>query len=359
MVSVKRQSDRDAAWAANPVGMPVLALGLARVRRGSIFQLVLFAAIAAVITTLVAVLIPWLPTPASREAGRIDFAYWFATVIAIAVFSVVAAVLTYSVIHFRAKPDDDSDGPPIHGHTTLEIVWTAIPAVLVTAISIVSAIVLAQNSHAGTDPLVVKVKAVQFAWQFTYPNGKSFGFLELPKDRHVKLEITSDDVIHSFWVPQFSQKQDAVPGQVNSIVITPDRLGTYPVICTELCGLGHALMRSHATVVTPNQFATFMTKGATAGPPGLAVFQQNGCASCHTFTPAGASGKIGPDLDKLKEWAAAAHRGTLTQFIHESIVDPGAYIAPGYSNVMPPNFGSEIPAKQLDQLVQYLAQGAN
>ena len=95
-------------------------------------------AVAAAITTAVAVLIPWLPESASKESTRIHFVYWFTTVIAIAVFSVVAAVLAYSVFHFRARPDDDSDGPPTHGHTMLEIVWTAIPAVLVTAISIVA-----------------------------------------------------------------------------------------------------------------------------------------------------------------------------------------------------------------------------
>ena len=106
----------------------------------------------------------------------------------------------------------------------------------------------------------------------------------------MKLDITAKDVIHSFWVPEFSQKQDAVPGQHNSLVITPTHLGTFPVICTELCGLGHALMRSHADVVTPAKFAAFMKNGASAGPPGLAVFQQNGCGSCHTFKPANATG---------------------------------------------------------------------
>jgi cytochrome c oxidase subunit II len=329
------------------------------VRRGSLLQLIGLAVVAAVITTLVAVLIPWLPVPASREAGRIHFVYWFTTVIAIAVFAVVAAVLAYSIIHFRVRPDDDSDGPPTHGHTTLEIVWTAIPAVLVTAISIVSAIVLAQNSDAGSNPLVVKVTAQQFAWQFTYPNGKTYGFLTLPIDRHVKLDITAKDVIHSFWVPQFSQKQDAVPGQHNEIVVTPDRLGRFPVICTELCGLGHALMRSHVDVVSEAKYAAFTKNGGTSsGPPGLAVFQQNGCGSCHTFTPASASGKVGPDLDNLKSLAAKANRGPLDKFIEESIVDPAAYIAPGYSDAMPHIFKQQIPPAQLNQLVQYLSQGA-
>lgn len=327
-------------------------------RKGSIVQLTLLAAIAALITTLVAVLIPWLPVSASEEAGRIHFVYWFTTVIAIAVFAVVAAVLAYSVLHFRARPDDDSDGPPTHGHTTLEIVWTAVPAALVTAISIVSAVVLAQNSHAGRNPLVVKVVAQQFAWQFTYPNGKTYGSLTLPKGRHVKLDITAKDVLHSFWVPEFSQKQDAVPGQHNRIVVTPNRLGTFPVICTELCGLGHALMRSHADVVSPAKFAAFLKNGASAGPPGLAVFQQNGCGSCHAFKPANATGKVGPDLDNLKDEAAKANRGPLDKFVRESIVDPAAYIAPGYTDAMPHIFGSQIPADQLTELVQYLSGGA-
>ena len=329
-------------------------------RRGSVLQLLGIAVLAAAIASLFAIFIGWLPDPASEEAKRIHFVYWFTTVICIAVFSVVAAVMAYSVVKFRAGPDDDSDGPPIHGHTKLEIVWTAIPAVLVTAISIVSAIVLAQNGKAGANPLVVKVTAVQFAWRFTYPNGKSFGVLTLPKGRHVKLDITSNDVIHSFWSPELSQKQDAVPGQHNMLVVTPSRTGTFPVICTELCGLGHALMRSHVTVMTAGGFDTWLKSGGRAGggAPGLAVFQQNGCGGCHTFKPANATGKVGPDLDNLKEEAAKANRGPLDKFVEESIVKPEAYIAPGYTDAMPHIFGSQIPPDKLKQLVQYLSQGA-
>ncbi len=327
-------------------------------RRGSIIQLAAIALVAGAICTAVALLIPWMPVAAGREASRIQFVYWFTTAIAIVVFSIVAAVLVYSVWKFRARPDDDSDGPPTHGHTALEIVWTAIPALLVTAISIVSAIVLAKNGEAGSNPLVVKVVAQQFAWQFTYSNGKTYGFLTLPEGRHAKLDITSKDVIHSFWVPELSQKQDAVPGQHNSIVVTPTRTGTYPVICTELCGLGHSVMRSHVTIVSAGDFDTWLKKGGTStGPPGLAVFQQNGCGSCHTLQSAGATGKIGPDLDKLPDLAAKANRGSEAAFVKESIVSPAAYVAPGYQNLMPATFGSQIPPAQLDQLVQYLAGG--
>lgn len=331
-------------------------------RRGSIVQLVGIAVVAAAITSAIAYFVPWLPEPAGREAGRIHFVYWFTTIICIAVFSVVAAALTYSVIHFRARPDDDSDGPPIHGHTKLEIVWTAIPAVLVTAISIVSAIVLAQNSRAGANPLVVKVLAQQFAWQFTYPDGKTYGYLNLPKGRHVKLDITAreGDVIHSFWSPELSQKQDAVPGQHNFLVVTPTRTGTYPVICTELCGLGHALMRSHVTVMEPAAFDAWVKAGgqAASGPPGLAVFQAQGCGGCHTLKAANATGNVGPDLDNLKADAAKANRGSLAQYIEQSIVDPSAYVVPGFPNAMPPVYKAQIPPDKLNQLVHYLEESA-
>ncbi len=330
-------------------------------RRGSIIQLTAIALVAGAICTAVALAIPWLPVAGGEEATRIHFVYWFTTVICMCVFSVVAAVLIYSIWKFRAAPDDDSDGPPTHGHTRLEIVWTAIPAVLVTAISIVSAIVLAQNGRAGTDPLLIKVDARQFAWKFTYPNGKSYGSLTLPQGRHVKLDITADDVIHSFWVPQLSQKQDAVPGQHNYLVITPTHIATYPVICTELCGLGHSLMRSHVDILSAADYATWVKAGgkASSGPPGLAVFQQSGCAGCHTFKPAGATGAVGPNLDNLAKEAAQAHRGALNAFIEESIVKPEAYIAPGFSDEMPHIFGTQIPPDKLKQLVQYLAKGPN
>jgi cytochrome c oxidase subunit II len=332
----------------------------ARVRRGSLIQLSAIGLIAAAVATAVALLIPWLPVAAGKEATRIHFVFWFTTAICIGVFAVVAAVLVYCILKFRVGPDDDSDGPPTHGHTQLEIAWTAIPAVLVTSIAIVSAIVLAQNGRAGSNPLVVKVTAQQFAWAFTYPNGKTSGSLTIPEGRHTKLDITSNDVIHSFWVPQLSQKQDAVPGEHVSIVVTPTRTGTFPVICTELCGLGHSVMRSHVDILGAAKFDAWLANGgqAASGPPGLAVYRQYGCGGCHTYKPAASSGKVGPDVDNLAAKAAKAKRGALSAFIHESIVKPGAYLEPGYPDAMPPSFGAQIPPDKLDQLVQYLAGAA-
>jgi cytochrome c oxidase subunit II len=322
---------------------------------------------------LIALLVPWLPNPASRQAGRIDFVFWFVTAISIGIFALVAAVILYAVVKFRAQPDDDADGPPIHGHTGLEIVWTAVPAALVTAISIVSAVVLAKNedipraSAAGDPlkPLVVDVTGQQFFWSFKYPgfHDVASSTLKVPLDVPVKLRITSVDVTHSFWVPEWGQKLDAVPGSITTLPVTPDRVGTFPVVCTELCGLGHALMRSRAEVTSRKAFLAWAKgqqkkAGGPASSSGKAVFTANGCATCHTFKPAGATKKIGPDLDKLPAEAQRAGR-PLEQFIRDSIVNPNAYVEPGYpQGVMPPNFATLLSKAQLDALVKFLATGS-
>ena len=238
-------------------------------RRGSIVRITIYGVLAGIAASLVAVLVPWLPTSASEEMDRIEFTFWFTTVICIGVFAIVAAAISYSVLNFRVQPEDESDGPPIHGHTGLEIVWTAIPALLVTSIAIVSAIVLARNDDAGPNPLRISVTAQQFAWKFEYPGDKKVvsGELVLPIDKPVKLTLHSLDVIHSFWVPEFGQKSDAVPGIETTLVITPTRKGKYRVICTELCGLGHATMRAPVRVVEQGQYEKYLEFSSEAAPP--------------------------------------------------------------------------------------------
>jgi cytochrome c oxidase subunit 2 len=180
----------------------------------------------------------------------------------------------------------------------------------------------------------------------------------------VQLHLHALDVLHSFWVPEFSQKQDAVPGLTTKLVITPTRLGTFPVICAELCGLGHALMRSEAEVMTTAKFKQWATSqntgggggGGGGGPSAKALFVSNGCNGCHTFKPAGANGKVGPDLDKLAEEAQRAGK-PLDEFIRESIVNPTAYVEPGYPKGLMPGTYAGLPQAQLDALVRFLAAG--
>jgi cytochrome c oxidase subunit II len=331
-------------------------------RRGSIASLLGIGVVAGGVAAAVALAIPWMPISASKEAGRIDFVFWFVVTICIVIFAVVAAAILYSVVRFRAAPDDDSDGPPIHGHTGLEITWTLIPTVLVTAIGIVSAIVLSRDDAIAKNALHVQVIAQQFTWTFKYPdaNGLTSATLVLPNGREAVLDFQSRDVIHAFFVPEFRENMDIVPGLTTTINVTPTRVGTYPVICNELCGLGHATMRSTAQVMTPTAFDKWLKGQSKAvsspnpGTAGAAVFKNNGCAACHTLSAASATGKVGPDLDKLPAEAQGAKQ-PLASFIRTSITDPNAYVAPGYpKNVMPATFGKAIPKQQLDALVTYL-----
>jgi cytochrome c oxidase subunit 2 len=219
-------------------------------------QLVAIGVVIGVAVTLVAVLFQWLPTSATEEFDRIQDIYWFATIMSIVIFALVAAVVVFSVWKWRVPPDDDAEGPPIHGHTGLEIIWTAIPAVIVVVLGIVSAIVLSENGQAQDNQLQVTATGQQFAWKFAYPELGDFssGELVLPVDRQAKFTMEAVDVIHSFWVPNFGQKMDAVPGIETTILVTPKRTGEFAVVCAELCGLGHATMRAKARVVTQQEF---------------------------------------------------------------------------------------------------------
>jgi cytochrome c oxidase subunit 2 len=331
------------------------------VRRGSIVRITIYGVLAGILASVVAVLVPWLPGSASEEMDRIEFTFWFTTVICISVFAVVAAAIIYSILNFRASPDDDSDGPPIHGHTGLEIVWTAIPAVLVTAISIVSAIVLAKNDDAGPNPIRIAVTAQQFAWKFEYPGDARMtsGELVIPVDKAVKLTLRSLDVIHSFWVPEFGQKSDAVPGIETTLVITPNRKGQFSIVCTELCGLGHATMRAPVRVVDQAVYEKFLTGGAGSGgaggdeTSGEGVFTTAGCGGCHTFSPAGTDAQVGPSLDSIDPEGEP-----LEDFVRESIIDPNKNVTQGYQpSVMPETYESSLSDDQLDALVQYLVEG--
>jgi cytochrome c oxidase subunit 2 len=329
------------------------------VRRGSIVRITIYGVIAGTLASLAAVLIPWLPTSASEEMDRIEFTFWFTTVICIGVFAVVAAAIVYMVLKFRVQPEDDTDGPPIHGHTGLEIVWTAIPAVLVTAISIVSAIVLAKNDDAGPNPIRIAVTAQQFAWKFEYPGESpvTSGQLVLPVGEAVKLTLRSLDVIHAFWVPEFGQKSDAVPGVETTLVITPTRTGEFSIVCTELCGLGHATMRGPVRVVERAEYEEFLASGAGAGggdaTSGESIFTTAGCGGCHAFEPAGTDAQVGPALDAID-----AGDASVEDFVREAIVDPNADVAEGYQpDVMPATYESSLTDEQLDALVQYLVEG--
>jgi cytochrome c oxidase subunit 2 len=319
-----------------------------------------------------ALLIPWFPTDASKQASNTRTLYDVLLIATIPIFVGVETVVLFSVWKFRMRPgEEEKDGPPIHGNTRLEVVWTAAPALLILSLCIYAYTVLRDNEDAQKGEKVVNVTERQFAFEFSYPvaNGQQVvsPVLYMAKGQPYLFHIRSLDVIHSFFVPDFSEKIDAVPGITTDLRVTPTRLGSYPAECTELCGAGHSLMRAPVRVVTPAAFRAWLSSqkpngtppigfppsfavqpgvpGANAAVPapsqstssssststssssptstssssssaagapstaaGKAVFTGSaGCSSCHTLAAAGASGTVGPNLDvRLRTDCASA-----------------------------------------------------
>jgi cytochrome c oxidase subunit 2 len=238
-------------------------------RRHPFVQVIWLTAVITAIGTVIVLNVPWLPKEASSQAGEMDTLYDVLAVASVFVFALVSSILIISVLRFRRRYGDEHDGDPIHGDTRLEAVWTAIPAIIVLGAGIYSGVVLADIEKPKRGTELVNVTGQQFAWTFDYPARgiKRAGELHLVKDRNYLFHMHAKDVIHSFWVPEFRLKKDAVPGITTDLRIKPNRTGTYSLMCTELCGLGHATMRARVVVQDQAAFdrwANGLKKSSTA-----------------------------------------------------------------------------------------------
>jgi cytochrome c oxidase subunit II len=373
------------------------------VRNRPILQMVVIGVIACAIGIPVALAIPWFPSDASRQAHNVHTLYDVLLIASVPIFVMVETVVLYSVFKFRMKPgEEEKDGPPIHGNTRLEVVWTALPAILIVGLCTYAYTVLRSNEDSKSNEQTINITARQFEFAFSYPQagGKQIvsPVLYLAKDQPVVFKLHALDVIHSFFVPNFSEKLDAVPGITTTLRVTPTRLGTYPVECTELCGAGHSLMRAQVRVVTPAAYQTWLrsqkpnapspvgtpppnaaapgipgagsasasssssssssgSSTATSAAAGKAVFTGSaGCGGCHTLAAAGTTGTIGPNLGTSIVASAKKAGMPLKPFIMESIVKPNAFIAPGFQpNVMPESFSQTLTSTQIQALVNFLA----
>jgi cytochrome c oxidase subunit 2 len=259
-----------------------------------------------VLTAVIAVpmtQIHWDGTQGSTEADKIDTLLNVMIVLSSFVFAIVLVMLGYCIWKYRAKPGDESDGEPIHGNTKLEVTWTAIPTVIVLFGAIYSWIVLGDLETKAADALPVDVTAQQYKWTFNYPqaNGKVVTSNELvvPEGRQLELHLTALDVIHSFWVPEWRIKRDLVPAGPggndidNSVEVTPDRVGTYNVVCTELCGFGHATMRALVKVVPATEFDSWLNKQPEQQPQPGSPSGASTVAPSGGTTSGGTSGAAG------------------------------------------------------------------
>ena len=339
--------------------------------RAQVRQMLLIGAVASVLGIALALLIDWFPVPASEQAGPIDTLWDVLLIASVPVFVLVETIVIYCAIKFRMRPGEElKDGPPIHGNTKLEIIWTAIPAILLVGLCTYAYVVLTDIEKADANSMNVRVVGEQFTWTFYYrgeggdeiPSSQ----LYLPANTPVNFTVQSKDVIHDFFVPAFRMKIDAVPGiDTHLRVTTTDRLGDFPVVCAELCGLGHSTMRQSAHVMTREDFdaqLAELARGAAAGggggggggeTDGETLFtdaaQPQACDSCHTLADAGATGTTGPDLDE-------ALADLSEEQIRESIVEPDAEVTEGFAPGLMPRYGDTLSQEQVDALVEYLME---
>jgi cytochrome c oxidase subunit II len=377
------------------------------VRKHPAFQIVAMGVIGVAIGIPLALVIPWFPRDASVQAGHIQTLYKVLLIVSVPVFVLVETVVLYSVWKFRMKPgEEEKDGEPIHGNTRLEVIWTAIPAITLIALSGYAYSVLRSNEATKPNTMTVNVTERQFAFEFSYPqaNGETIVSpdLYLPNGRPVVFKLRSLDVIHSFFVPEFSEKLDAVPGITTTLRVTPTRIGSYAAECTELCGAGHSLMRAAVHVVTASAFQTWLgaqkpnapppigtpppnaaqpgvpgagtaaasgsgsgsgSGAATGAAAGKAVFVgAGGCGACHTLAAAGTTGTVGPNLtqhlrtDCQTPASKKARGATLNQCISTAITQPYKYLPSGYhAGVMPSTFSQTLGSTKVQALVSYLA----
>jgi cytochrome c oxidase subunit II len=346
--------------------------------RSHLLPLLAIGAITSACGIALGLAINWFPVAASQEAKPIDTLWDVLIIVSVPIFVMVQTIVLYSVWRFRMRPGEElKDGPPIHGNTRLEVIWTAIPAIILVALCSYAYVVLRDVESAEASEMNVRVVGEQFTWTFYYPSGAggkeiASNQLYLPKGKQVLFHIQSKDVLHDFWVPAFRQKIDAVPGITTRIRVKPIKTGVFPVVCAELCGLGHSVMRQSAVVVSPAAFARWMQDkkakasggggqagggqaGGNAAPDGKAIFTSGAapaCSSCHTLSDAGADGTIGPNLDEALKGKGAA-------FIRQSIEAPSAEVAKGFQDgIMPNNYKATLQADEIKALTDYLVKVA-
>ncbi len=305
-----------------------------------------------------------LPVEASVQAQPIDrlfnLHFW-----AIAfLFSLIVVLIAYSLIVFRRRKGEDGDGQYFKGNNPLEITWTLIPLGFVVFLSYLGSVTLGDTRKAEPQPLEIKVTAGQWFWRFEYPEyGIVSDKMMMPVNKQALLKLTSLDVIHSFWVPEFRVKQDLLPGEnfVRELRVTPNKIGEYKVRCAELCGTSHAYMESPVIVVSQADFDAWVQEelnllGADPAARGEKWAKNNGCISCHSLDGSPGVGPTWKGLYGTTQQLADGSTVTVDEtYLHNAIVIPNAQVAAGFpANVMPQNFKDTISEQQLADIIEFI-----
>jgi cytochrome c oxidase subunit 2 len=302
-----------------------------------------------------------LPLQASAQSVTIDQLFDIQLWLISFLLSLIMVTLVYSLIVFRRKKGETGDGAYIVGSSGLEVAWTAIPLLVVIILGFIGARSLGEVRRIDPSAMKVKVIAGQWFWQFQYPEfGVASTELHLPVDRQVDLQMTSQDVIHSFWVPEFRVKQDLVPGRTTDLRITPTVIGKYKVLCAELCGLNHAYMEGGVFVESQQDFESWIKNQQNSAPTdpvlrGELLAQQYGCANCHSVD---GSEKTGPTWYKLFESEVELDNGTSVvadhDYLLQSIINPPSQVVKGYPGNVMPSFADTLDQTQVEALAAYI-----
>lgn len=301
-----------------------------------------------------------LPPARSTLAGETDALFNFIHVISFILLAGITIAIIYFAWKYRRKSDNDVT-PVITHNNTLEITWSVIPLILVMIVFGWGFTGYMNHSTVPDDAYEIRVVGKSWLWEFQYENGTtSVNELNVPVDRPVKLVMSSEDVIHSFFVPDFRVKRDVLPNRYTSLWFEATETGESIIFCTEYCGTQHSNMDGIVNVLSQDEFDEWLAAGNTIDedmPPaerGEALVNQNGCTACHSVD--GSSG-VGPSFEGIWNNEHTFENGeTATvdeNYLRESILEPNAKILEGYDAVMP-SFQGTINDQQIDDIIEYI-----
>jgi cytochrome c oxidase subunit 2 len=298
--------------------------------------------------------LPLWPERASSMAGQVDAIYIFLLVVCGMVAVLVFTCLLYFAARYRNRAGVEAE--QIDGSTPLELTWSIIPLCVFMVFFAWGAIVFFKQRTPPRDATEVYVVAKQWMWKLEHAEGqREINELHVPVGRDVKLIMTSQDVIHSFYVPVFRMKQDVLPGRYTVAWFRATKPGTYHLFCAEYCGTQHSGMIGSIVVMEPAQYEAWMN-GGPAGPlsvTGEKIFAELGCSTCHRTDTQGR----GPNLQGVFGKPVLLEDGRTVvadeNYVRESILDPGAKIVNGFKPVMP-TFQGLVSEEQLNALVAYV-----
>lgn len=302
-----------------------------------------------------------MPTEGTELAAQVNNLYTFLLVLSTVASIIMIGGMIYFAIKYKRKTDNDKT-PYISHNTFLEFLWSFIPLVIFLAMFAWGWVLYHHMRQMPKDALEIHVVGKQWAWEMIYKSGvKTSNLIVAPIDTDVKLIMTSQDVIHSFYVPSFRMKQDVVPGRYTALWFNANKLGEFHIFCTEYCGTQHSGMLGTLKVVTRAEYDAWLEEESKVGSLPLAqrgekLFQVKACASCHSV--ADASKKVGPSLFKKFGTSEEFNEGTAVtvdeNYIRESVLTPNAKVVKGFpSNVMP-SFQGQLSDVELAALVEYI-----